>query len=94
MTDKKPILLVEDRTYGDAWINADRAERTRASRAALRAAFATLQAEGIEGITYLEGDRLLGDETEATVDGSHPNDLGFRRQARVMEPVIRELISR
>ena len=89
-----PILLVEDRTYGDAWINSGRAERTRSSRAALRAAFETLQAEGVEGITYLEGDRLLGDETEATVDGSHPNDLGFRRQAEVMEPVIRELLSR
>jgi hypothetical protein len=89
-----PILLVEDRTYGDAWINEARAERTRSSRAALRAAFDTLQAEGIEGVTYLKGDQLLGDETEATVDGSHPNDLGFQRQAQVMKPVIRKLISR
>ncbi|MDG2029861.1 MAG: SGNH/GDSL hydrolase family protein [Phycisphaerales bacterium] len=89
-----PILLVEDRTYGDAWINEARAKRTSDSRAALRAVFEELQAEGVEGITYLEGDQLLGDETEATVDGSHPNDLGFRRQAEAMEPVIRDIISR
>ena len=89
-----PILLVEDRTYGDAWINEKRSERSRESRSALRNAFRELQAEGVEALAYLEGDGLLGDETEATVDGSHPNDLGFRRQAEAMEPVIRELISR
>jgi hypothetical protein len=78
----------------EIYVNEARAERTRSSRAALRAAFDTLQAEGIEGVTYLKGDQLLGDETEATVDGSHPNDLGFQRQAQVMKPVIRKLISR
>jgi hypothetical protein len=30
---------------------------------------------------YLQGDGLLGDDGEATVDGSHPTDLGFLRQA-------------
>lgn len=87
-----PILLVEDRTYGDAWINDARATRTRENRAALKEAFKQLRANGVEGISYLDGDLLLGDETEATVDGSHPNDLGFHRQANAMEPAIRELL--
>jgi hypothetical protein len=32
---------------------------------------------------------LLGDDGEGTTDGSHPNDLGFVRQADVMEPYLR-----
>ena len=38
---------------------------------------------------YLSGDDLLGDDAEGTTDSSHPNDLGFVRQADAFEPVLR-----
>ena len=40
----------------------------------------------------LSGDNLLGHDTEATVDGVHPNDLGFMRMADVIEPVLRKIL--
>ena len=45
-----------------------------------------------EEIHYIGGDHLLGDDADGATDGSHPNDLGFVRQADVMEPVIRKAI--
>ena len=85
-----PILLVEDRTYGDAWINEGRARTNAGNRAALKAAFETLSEDGVTKIEYLEGGTLLGEE--ATVDGSHPTDLGFVHQADAMEPALRRLL--
>jgi len=41
---------------------------------------------------YLQGEHLLGDDTEGTTDGSHPNDLGFLRQADAFEPVLRQAL--
>ncbi|HVN78895.1 MAG TPA: SGNH/GDSL hydrolase family protein [Terriglobia bacterium] len=41
---------------------------------------------------YLQGDRLLGQDGEATVDGTHPTDLGFLRMADAMEPTLREAL--
>jgi hypothetical protein len=87
-----PILLVEDRSYGnDVWRPSARL-RNETSRAALRAAYDELVAEGIPGLAYLEGGSLLGDDGEATVDSSHPTDLGFVRQADAFEPAIAALL--
>ena len=41
---------------------------------------------------YLEGANLLGADDEGTVDGSHPTDLGFVRQAAEFERVLRPLL--
>ena len=87
-----PIVLVEDRTYCNAYLIASKRERHRLSRAALRKAYENLTASGVKNLYYVYGEHLLGDDGEATVDGSHPTDLGFMRQAEVMEKVLRPLI--
>ena len=46
-------------------------------------------------VHFLDGSSLLGpDAHECTVDGIHPNDLGFMHMARNFESVFRELIDR
>jgi hypothetical protein len=78
---RTPILLVEDRTYANASELASLRSRHAASRAALKRVYDNLIAERAGDLHYLPGDKLLGDDGEATVDGSHPTDLGFMRQA-------------
>ncbi len=88
-----PILLVEDRTYADGFLRVGRAEANRSNRAALQKAYADLLAEGVGGLHYLEGAGLLGSDGEDTVDGSHPTDLGFKRQADALYPVLKKLVA-
>ncbi|MEZ6052726.1 MAG: SGNH/GDSL hydrolase family protein [Planctomycetaceae bacterium] len=88
-----PILLVEDRTYANTPFLTSRQQRHETSRAALRAAYDGLIAEGVESLYYLPGELLLGSDREDTTDGSHPNDLGFYRQANAFEPVLREMLN-
>lgn len=87
-----PILFVEDRSYSDSFLVSSKRERNLTSRAAFRKIFDELQATGDEQIYYLEGNHLLGDDNEGTVDNSHPTDLGFFRQANafaeVLEPIL------
>lgn len=80
-----PIVLVEDRSYQDGFLLTAKAERNRLSRAALRAAYDELHEAGDKNLHYLKGDELLGPDNEATIDGSHPTDLGFVRQADAFE---------
>ncbi|HID22166.1 MAG TPA: hypothetical protein EYP14_07165 [Planctomycetaceae bacterium] len=87
-----PILLVEDRTYAHASFRRSARQRHEASRLALRKAFDRLQAEGVEGLHYLEGEDLLGKDGEATTDGSHPNDLGMMRYADAYESILRHIV--
>ncbi len=88
-----PIILVEDRRNTNAWILPARNQHHTANHAALQEAFATLKKEGLTGLYYIEGDKLLGDDGDGATDGSHPSDLGFVRQADVMEPVLREALA-
>jgi hypothetical protein len=87
-----PILLVEDRTYAYARFRQSIRDRQVASRAALRKAFENLTAAAVGDLHYLEGEQLLGDDDEATTDGSHPNDLGMVRYADAYEKVLRPIV--
>jgi hypothetical protein len=84
-----PIVLVEDRRNTNAWILPIRNQHHTDNHAALRECFEQLKAAGVKGLFYVSGDDLLGHDAEGATDGSHPNDLGFVRQADVMEPVLR-----
>jgi len=87
-----PILLVEDRNIQTGFLVEARRKGNEANHAALREAFAALQAEKVPHVYYLEGANLLGDDGEGTVDGSHPTDLGFTRQAAEFERVLRPVL--
>ncbi len=87
-----PILLVEDRTYSDALFSPGKRSRNDTSRAAFRAAYERLLADGVEHLFYLEGEHLLGEDNEGTVDSSHPTDLGFLRQAEAFRVVLEPLV--
>jgi hypothetical protein len=89
---RTPILLVEDRNYADNPMNAKRAAANEANHAALREVFAKLRAAGVPDLAYLPATGLLGADGEDTIDGSHPNDLGFVRQADGFEPILRGLM--
>jgi hypothetical protein len=86
-----PILLVEDRNYPDGFLIPSRRERNETSHTALRAVYDRLQNTKTH-LHYLKADDLLGDDGEATTDGSHPSDLGFVRQAQVFEKALRRIL--
>jgi len=88
-----PIVLVEDRTYANAPLVPAHRQRHAAGRAALRAAYERLQAAGVKGLVYVAGEGLLGSDGEATVDASHPTDLGMLRMADALEPVLRPVLA-
>ena len=87
---KTPILLVEDRSFSNSFLLSSKRRHHEASRAALRRGFEELKDGGMRDLHYLEGAELLGNED--TVDGSHPTDLGFIRQAAVFETSLKQLL--
>jgi len=87
-----PIVLVEDRINTNAHLNPGRAQHHAMNRRALRQAYEQLLREGVDRLHYIRGAELLGDDTLATVDSSHPTDLGFMRMADIFEPVLRRAL--
>ena len=87
-----PILVVEDRTYQDAFLLGSHIRRTRSGRRRCARPYDRLVAAGVTSLQFLAGANQLGDDGEATVDGSHPTDLGFVRQADVFAGAIVPLL--
>ena len=54
--------------------------------------------EDVEGLPLRDGEGFEadaeGDDAEGATDASHANDLGFMRQADVMEPILRAALRR
>lgn len=82
-----PIVLIEDRTY----TNYKSKPTFNNRRVALKSAYTTLLKE-TKNLYYVEGEQLLGDDNEATVDGSHPSDLGMYRYYLALEPVVQRIL--
>ena len=81
------IAYSKDATHGDS---LQARERSRDMQSELVAA---LRIEGDAGLHFLDGSTLLGaDFDECTVDGVHPNDLGFMRIARGLAPEIQSIL--
>jgi hypothetical protein len=87
-----PIVLVEDRRFTNDWITPQKKKFHTDNHAALQAAFAELQQQGVKHLHYIPGDALYGTDTDGATDASHASDLGFMRQADVMEPVLRKAL--
>lgn len=87
------IVLVEDRTLQDSYLIQGRMEWYHLKdRAELKAAYDRLQKDGVKGLYYIPGEHLFGDDGEGSTDGSHPNDLGFMRQADIFAQVLGPLL--
>ena len=91
---KVPILFVEDRSYTDSFLIKSKRVRNETSRVALKAEFEKLKSAGDGNIHYLEGEHLLGDDGEGTVDSSHPTDLGFVRQSEAFSTILKPILAR
>ena len=87
-----PIILTEDRDYGQAFLRKETRDGQTDRRNALRETYDTLQAEGVPNLHYIPATGQIGTDGEALVDGSHPNDLGMMRLADAFAPVIEEVL--
>ena len=87
-----PILLVEDRNYTNNFLNPGRRKTNESNHEAMRAVYAKMQTDKIPHLYYLKADNLLGDDGEGTIDGSHPTDLGFARQAAEFARVLKTIL--
>lgn len=58
--------------------------------------FEQAKAEGDENLYFVDGATLFGEEDhlECSVDGTHPNDLGFYRMAQTLRPVLKEMLKK
>ncbi|NUM53660.1 MAG: SGNH/GDSL hydrolase family protein [Candidatus Hydrogenedentes bacterium] len=89
-----PIVLVENVPYEKGWFLDASKDSYVKKNEALHAAYTRLRNGGVRRLYYIPCDEFFGDDHDATVDGVHPNDIGFLRMADAIEPSLRRVLSR
>ena len=84
-----PIVLVENVPIPTGILWGCGASVTQKANARLRELYHRLVRAGDKKLLYVPAEGLLGADTEGTVDGTHPTDLGFLRMADAIEPALR-----
>jgi lysophospholipase L1-like esterase len=56
--------------------------------------YLTLKNEGDENVYFVDGLKFFPQDlrSECTVDGVHPNDLGFSFMAKALLPIIKDIL--
>ena len=69
-------------------------EDSRKRMEIVRATYEHAREKGDEKVWFIDGASLFGENgrEECTVDGTHPNTLGFMRMAEKVYPVLKEII--
>lgn len=88
-----PILLVSKIAFAIECHDQQAIKNRLSVRNFERDTVRKLRARGDRNLFFCDGSDLLGkDFDECSVDGAHPNDLGFMRIANALTPVVRSLL--
>jgi len=83
-----PIILVESLFREDGNWDTVKGMYVTNQNKEFRQAYEQLVGEKVQKLYYVSNSNLIGDDHEATVDGTHFTDLGFTRFANHIENVL------
>ncbi len=91
---KVPIVMVEGPMYSYAKYDKFFKEYLPKKNAKFKKNYDKLVADGYKDIYYVTCDGLAGYDNEGTVDGIHFTDIGFRRYADKLIPILKPLLDK
>lgn len=88
-----PILVISKIPYAKEAFDEELRQRQEGLKILQRETVERLNQEGDAHVHFCDGSELLGaDYQEATTDGIHPSDLGYKNMAERLQPVIAKLL--
>lgn len=87
-----PIIMIESIIREQAHWNHETGKRVHDQNKAFKEAYDKLKEEGYQGIHYISSTHLIGDDHEATIDGTHLTDLGFKRFSVIVSEALRVIM--
>ena len=81
-----PLVIIEQPTFTDSWTFLDSLEPKNLLLRDI------VKSWNDKNLSYIKGDNLYGDDFEASVEGTHPTDLGFARMVEIIQPVLEKYL--
>lgn len=88
-----PVIFIEEPFFPHHIFDMEMNAEIVGKIEALQVLFGKLLDAGEKNIYYVPSDDMIGDDGEATVDGTHFTDLGMERYVEVVLPVIEKALA-
>lgn len=89
-----PIVFVELPTYPRASFHTKGWGSMQERSNAQRRIYEKMKAQGEKKLFYIKSEGMLGDDGEATVDGTHFSDLGMMRYVEHVLPTLKKALAK
>jgi len=87
-----PVIFIECPIFIDCHYNSEFRKSILDRNVEFKKVFDKLKKDGEKNIYYITADKITGNDREATIDGTHFTDVGFKRYADVLYPLLKKLI--
>lgn len=87
-----PIIMIESYMRENGYSNSAVRERCINQGKAFVEQYEQLKNEGVDDLHLIRDNHAIGTDHEGSVDGTHPNDLGFERMARQYQPQMMAIL--
>jgi len=87
-----PIIVMQSVIRERGYFNLASGERVRQQNEYIEEEVSKLWKKGVKNLYFIPADNFLGHDHEGSVDGTHPNDLGFDRMIQVIKPLLTEIL--
>ena len=87
-----PIIVIQTVVREIGNFNLKFRERVKLQNEAIAVQMEVLRKKGVKNLYFIKEDHFLGTDHEGTVDGTHPNDLGFDRMLKKYKPAIGKIL--
>ncbi len=89
---KAPIIVMQSVIRAHGFYNKVVGQHVKTQNLNIQNEVLKLINEGMENIYFVTSQNFLGNDHEATIDGTHPNDMGFERLVREVQPRLMEIL--
>lgn len=87
-----PIIIIQTLIRETGNFNRKAREHVKRQNEAIAEQVEVLRKKGVKNLYFIKEDRFLGTDHEGTIDGTHPNDLGFDRMLKKYKPAIGKIL--
>lgn len=87
-----PIIVLQSVIRERGYFNLESGKRVRQQNENIKVEVAKLLQKGVTNLHFIPADDFLGHDHEGSVDGTHPNDLGFDRMIDIIKPKLMAIL--
>lgn len=91
---KTPIIVIQSIVRENGSFDQSIGQKVKEQNKNIKQEIEKLQQAGVKDLYLILDTNLLGDDHEGSVDGTHPNDLGFDRMLQQLKPQIMDILKK